>query len=661
MTIITKLKLAAWVPLFVALVIGSTLLVSHRVMEEAQEKGRAPQQIINAVHLLTEFARSYWRYQEERPKEQFLTEHAELSRFMAGLRFKQATQRQTLNQILDQLAVIGDIFHKLVINFEQPDTTASPNLHAEAEERLSNQFLIRASDAVARALQLKRLIDEEIAATQDHIHLFVTLLIAFTTVPITVILLRMIQNISDSYRTLRRGTEIIAEGNLDHVIGLTGRDELTQFARAFDLMTRRLRETTVSKNELERRVRERTSELQKRADQLARMASELTLAEQRERRRLAEVLHDHLQQLLAGARFRLEGLSRGRVKDPAETAGQVMGLLDEAITASRSLTVELSPPILHEGGLAAGMEWLVRWMKEKHGLAVDLHIDSRIAEYQECIREDVRILVFQAVRELLFNVVKHAGVREVRVEIGVDLDEALQVMVRDHGKGFDPVSVRGGSRTDMKAGFGLFSIQERLNLLGGRFEMESAEGRGARFRLTAPLRAEQPAGEKPAATRDVKVNLSPGPAAVDSVSENGFIRLLLADDHQVMREGLASLLLEEADMQIVGEASDGREALELARALHPDVVLMDFSMPRMNGIEATRRLRKEMPHIPVIGLSMFEEPDRSEAMLAAGARAYLTKSGKSDILIRTIRQVYRAEAESPPISEPRHSGTGPSA
>ncbi|MFP4349984.1 MAG: response regulator [Desulfococcaceae bacterium] len=642
MTIIAKLKLAAWVPLFVALIIGSTLLVSHRVMEEAQEKGRAPQQIINAVHMLTEFARSYWRYQEERPKEQFLAEHAELARFAAGLRFKQAAQRQTLNQILDHLTAMGDTFHKLVINYEQPDITASPGLYAEAEERLSNQFLIRASDAVARSLRLKRLIDEEITATQDHIYLFIILLIAFTTVPITVILLRMMYNISDSYRTLRRGAEIIAEGNLDHVIGLTGRDELTQFARAFDLMTRRLRETTVSKNELERRVRERTAELQERADQLARMASELTLAEQRERRRLAEVLHDHLQQLLAGARFRLEGISRGKFKNPTETATQIIGLLDEAIAASRSLTVELSPPILHEGGLTAGMEWLVRWMKEKHDLTVDLKSDPRLAGERECLREDVRILVFQAVRELLFNVVKHAGTREATVELGIGLDDALQVMVRDHGKGFDPKAALAGSRENLKGGFGLFSIQERLALLGGGFEMESADGQGARFRLTAPRRLEStvPRDSTEKVAVDLKAITEPGQANESVALKEDRIRLLLADDHQVMREGLASLLVEEPDLEIVGEASDGEEALELARQLNPDVVLMDFSMPRMNGIEATRRLRKELPEVQVIGLSMYEEPDRSEAMLAAGARAYLTKSGKSDILIQTIRRVH---------------------
>ncbi len=115
------------------------------------------------------------------------------------------------------------------------------------------------------------------------------------------------------------------------------------------------------------------------------------------------------------------------------------------------------------------------------------------------------------------------------------------------------------------------------------------------------------------------------------------IRVLLADDHQILRQGLASLLSEEPDMEVVGEAGDGQEAIDLARTIQPDVVLMDVTMPRLDGIQATRLITSELSGISVIGLSMHEEDDMALAMRAAGAIAYLSKGGPSDALIATIR------------------------
>jgi len=115
------------------------------------------------------------------------------------------------------------------------------------------------------------------------------------------------------------------------------------------------------------------------------------------------------------------------------------------------------------------------------------------------------------------------------------------------------------------------------------------------------------------------------------------IRVLLADDHRILREGLAALLSEEPDLQIVGQAGDGLEAIDLARHTHPHVILMDVTMPRLDGIAATRHIMAEMSDVAVIGLSMHEEDDMAEAMHAAGAVAYLSKGGPSEDLIAAIR------------------------
>lgn len=368
--------------------------------------------------------------------------------------------------------------------------------------------------------------------------------------------------------------------------------------------------------------------LQERSRQLRLLASELTLAEQRERQRLAQVLHDGLQQILVGARFRLELLGRTD-SDVSKATEELDGLLLDAIQTSRNLTAELSPPILHEAGLMGGLEWLARWMQEKHGLTVNLEAPQDLAD----MPEDLTILLFQAARELLFNVVKHAQVRTAGVQVARD-NGGVQVIVSDQGAGFDAGSLRGaGGRSQ---GFGLFSIRERMELLGGRLIIDSAPGRGSRFTLEATLGSTGVALSQ--RNRAAKA-IAPRAAAMEDM--DGKIRLVLVDDHIVMRQGLTALLREESDMAIIGEASDGRSAVELICRLRPDVVLMDINMPGMDGIEATRILHAELPQVRVIGLSMFDEADRARAMREAGAVNYLTKSGPSEALLAAIREAGR--------------------
>lgn len=240
-----------------------------------------------------------------------------------------------------------------------------------------------------------------------------------------------------------------------------------------------------SRGQLEERVRERTAELQLRAEQLSRLAAELTLAEQRERLRVAQVLHDGLQQLLIAAKLGLELLSREVGEGLRSNVAEIQELLDESISAARSLTVELNPPILYEAGLPSGLEWLARRKREKYGLALDLDIDGPI----QIEREEVKVLLFQATRELLLNVVKHAGVTSARVEMACLDGEHVRVTVSDAGIGFDPEEMWGRA-SSVAAGFGLFSIRQRLEMLGGRLEIESAPRKGSRFSLIAPIRGE---------------------------------------------------------------------------------------------------------------------------------------------------------------------------
>ena len=391
-----------------------------------------------------------------------------------------------------------------------------------------------------------------------------------------------------------------------------------------------------AKDELELRVEERTAELSERAQQLRLLASELTMAEQRERKRLAQLLHDGLQQILVSSRMRLAKLTTANNQEVRQRATEVSELLSESIELSRSLTAQLSPPILHEGGLVPALEWLVRWELDKQGLEVELEARAQL----EPAAEELNILLFQATRELLFNTVKHSGVKTARVQVA-QREEMIEVTVSDEGAGFDPAQLL--KRDGKSGGFGLFNIRERLELQGGAMEIHSAPGSGSRFVLLAPLpeSAEAPTGtlKQP---RKVSVAFATShEAAADDGHSAKKIRVMLVDDHLVMRQGLGFLIREEHDLEVVGEASDGDAAIRLAREVHPDVILMDVSMSGMNGPEATRIIHAEMPEIQIIGLSMFEETERAETMREAGAVNYLTKSGPSEKLIVAIRACAR--------------------
>ncbi len=117
------------------------------------------------------------------------------------------------------------------------------------------------------------------------------------------------------------------------------------------------------------------------------------------------------------------------------------------------------------------------------------------------------------------------------------------------------------------------------------------------------------------------------------------IRIVIADDQPMLRKGLALLLGDEPDIRIVGEAGDGGEAIEMCRCIHPDVVLMDLSMPRVSGLHATRRIAEELPDVKVIALSMHEETDMAESMREAGAAVYMIKGGPVEELLAAIRRL----------------------
>ena len=383
-----------------------------------------------------------------------------------------------------------------------------------------------------------------------------------------------------------------------------------------------------ARDELEIRVRERTAELEERVAQLARLSLKLTLAEQKERRRIAAILHDHIQQLLVGAKLNQELLINDLDDSRKTEATRVLDLINRSIMDMRSLSTELSPHVLQSGDFTAALKWLAGWMREYHGLEIDYEPKERIM----IDKKDLAVLSFQSVRELLLNALKHSG--ETTVELKTDcINENLRITIRDQGKGFDPETV--WNQLELRQTFGLFSIRERLQLLGGRLEIESAPNEGSTISLIVPMEKRRTTSKK---FRNPKAPGKPVPNSPSSKRSSEKIRVLVVDDHPVVREGLASMVASHVDLEIVGEASDGEEAVRLALKLVPDAILMDIAMPNMDGVQATRIIHSEFPHIRIIGLSTYDDDGQTTAMLNAGALVYRSKGVKKEELISLIRR-----------------------
>ena len=221
--------------------------------------------------------------------------------------------------------------------------------------------------------------------------------------------------------------------------------------------------------------------------QLRRLASEISLAEEKERRRIASELHDGAIQNLALAKIKLGEFKRSLAqKHRGNALDEIRELLDLSIHDARSLIFELSPPVLYELGLGAAIEWLSEQFQARYG------ISCRVASNhgEAPVNIEIEVILFQVLRELLVNVVKHANVSRVSIELR-RLDDRLSLQVHDDGDGFDAAAVLTSSGS---GGFGLFNIRERLQLLGATLEIES--GTGTSVTATAPLAAEA-AQERP--------------------------------------------------------------------------------------------------------------------------------------------------------------------
>jgi signal transduction histidine kinase len=376
-------------------------------------------------------------------------------------------------------------------------------------------------------------------------------------------------------------------------------------------------------------LKSKDSHLRRQSKRIRQLTHVLSEVELKERERISQLLHDDLQQLLVAAKFAVESLrssaQQAENSDLARGAQKAAYLLSQAIESARALSKGLSPSALEDDGLQEALAWLADDFQKRHGLSVDIHSSPSI----RIANRPLRNFLYQAALEILFNVVKHSGTQEAVLELRVQGNDLL-MSVSDQGKGFEWSRI--SSKPAFEKGYGLLNIQERCSLLGGGMEVCSELGQGTRVSISFPVAQVQ---VEEGSYRVKPLVRSPGQP----------VRVVVVDDHEILREGFVSVLSIEPDIEVVGGASDGKTALKIVSELEPDVVMMDVFMRGIDGIETTRQIRKDFKDVKIVGLTAALDSHIEEQMRKAGAEAVLSKSATVKEILDTIRATVAPESQ----------------
>ncbi len=319
-------------------------------------------------------------------------------------------------------------------------------------------------------------------------------------------------------------------------------------------------------------------------------------AQELERSRLARELHDETGQALTSILLGLKPLEEALADHPARAAlAELREHVVSALQDVRRLAVELRPAVLDDFGLVPALERLTDAFAEQSGIRVDFH--SALGEMR--LPSEVETTLYRVVQESLTNIVKHANAHNVSVSIA-RRGPTVAAVIEDDGAGFDQRAVR-------EEGVGLLGMRERLSL----------RRRAAGDRVAPGRRDDDRRG---------------GASRVS-------IRVLIVDDHAVVRSGLRLLLDAEEGLEPVGEAGNARDAIFQARALKPDVILLDVVMPDQTGLDVLPQLRHENPDAKVLVLSMQDEPRYVREAFAAGASGYVLKEAADTEVVAAVREV----------------------
>ncbi|CAH8717182.1 hybrid sensor histidine kinase/response regulator transcription factor [Paenibacillus thiaminolyticus] len=335
--------------------------------------------------------------------------------------------------------------------------------------------------------------------------------------------------------------------------------------------------------------------------QYAEQVERLTLQE--ERSRVAAELHDAIGHAHVSLVMGLETVQSAIARDPGQAQQRLASLLEHARASFGSIRSHIHGLAPAEGEeLAESLSRITEQLQENTGIAGTFAVEGE----RLTVPSSHRLLLIRCAQEAITNAVKHGHARQVDCLLTYTKDE-VAVLVRDDGQGAE----------QLEPGFGLSSMRERLQAYGGSLDICSEREAGTSVRCALPL-SNMPLdkGERP-------------------------IRLLIADDEQLVRESLHFLFGQEDGIEVIGTASHGKEVLALLEREPPDVLLMDVRMPEMDGLACTKKVKACYPQVKVILITTVDEVDLAMAAIEAGAEGYLLKSIHPRELLASVRMLYQ--------------------
>jgi two-component system, NarL family, sensor kinase len=380
---------------------------------------------------------------------------------------------------------------------------------------------------------------------------------------------------------------------------------------------------------------------------LRQLSGRLLQLQDEERRRIARDLHDITGQEIAILSMSLDRLARlmdNAKAEAKETLNDSREMVRKMAEEIRTLSYLLHPPLLDESGLNSA----VRWYAEGFQKRSSIHVNVVTAPGLGRLPAEVETALFRVVQESLTNVHRYSGSPDAEIRISA-ADGQVRLEVLDHGKGI--VSVPRAAVDGVAAlGVGIPGMRERLRQLGGQLEVDFGRS-GTRVTATVPFKAPEPEPKfqtKPdLATVAVKASESYSNADPALPARR---RILIADDHEVMRRGVRGLIESHNEWAVCGEAVEGREAVRMSRQLRPDLVILDINMPGLTGLEAAQQIRRENPSARILFFSVHESPQTVREVVSVGGQGYVAKSRAGHDLVDAVRSVLDGKTFFPTLS-----------
>jgi PAS domain S-box-containing protein len=370
---------------------------------------------------------------------------------------------------------------------------------------------------------------------------------------------------------------------------------------------------------------------------LRQLSGRLLQLQDEERRRIARDLHDVTGQKIAVLSMSLDRLGRlvgPRKTEASETLAESRDVVAKIAEEIRTLSYLLHPPLLDECGLASAVRWYAEGFQKRSG--IKLHVD--IAPGLGRLPVDAEMALFRVVQESLTNVHRYSGSASAEIRVFMVSDH-VQLEVIDLGKGIKAGKTHASLDGGAPLGVGIPGMRERLHQLGGQLDVDFGT-QGTRVVAILPIKKAEPEIEDVAKVKASGDSNGHGRSSIDSEAQDHTRRrILIADDHEVMRRGVRGLIEGHEEWAICGEAVEGKEVVEKYRKLNPDLVILDINMPGLTGIDAAQEIRRDNPLAKILFFSVHESPQMMREVIKAGAHGYVAKSRAGHDLVDAVRNV----------------------